>query len=270
MLELETIRVESVEESRDTTVLFVHGGYFGAWCWENFQPYLAGQGYRSWAVSLRGHGASPAGQPFNSLSLDQYVEDVVRTLRSMPVTPVIVGHSMGGGIIQRILDHNEDLVSGAVLLSAVPPSGVGAKEAMAWARLGMRALIQLWRLHSGRLTAKHAADRDAFPYEMFFAGDLEWSTLLSYGIRMQGESRRAGKQLSQTVLRDPRAVDLPVAVIGGENDVFFAPEVNLATAKAYGVTATIVPGVGHAAMLDSNWSEVADRLIEFLEFVEVA
>ena len=61
-----------------------------------------------------------------------------------------------------------------------------------------------------------------------------------------------------------------MAVIGGENDVFFTPEVNLATAKAYGVTATIVPGVGHAAMLDSNWSEVADRLIEFLEFVEEA
>lgn len=32
MLDLETIRVKPTGEGRGTTVLFVHGGYFAAWC----------------------------------------------------------------------------------------------------------------------------------------------------------------------------------------------------------------------------------------------
>ena len=268
MLDLETIRVKPTGEGRVTTVLFVHGGYFAAWCWEKFQPYLADRGYGSWAVSLRGHGASRTTQPLRSLRLEQYVEDVVETLKAMPTRPVVVGHSMGGGIRQNVLGADEDLVSGVVLLSSMPPSGVGGKEALAWMKLGMGAMVKLWKLHSGKLGPEDAADRAAFPYGMFFAGDLDKDTLVSYGSRMQGESQRAGKQLSRTVLRDPKSVGVPVAVIGGEEDLFFAPQVNHATADAYGVDATIVPGVGHAAMLDSNWVAVADRLIDFLESLE--
>ncbi|CAM2799160.1 alpha/beta hydrolase [Actinomyces slackii] len=268
MLDLETIRVKPTREGRGTTVLFVHGGYFAAWCWEKFQPYLADRGYGSWAVSLRGHGASRTTQPLRSLRLEQYVEDVVETLKAMPTRPVVVGHSMGGGIVQKVLGADEDLVSGVVLLSSVPPSGVGGKEALAWTKLGMGAMVKLWKLHSGKLGPEDAADRTAFPYGMFFAGDLDKDTLVSYGSRMQGESQRAGKQLSRTVLRDPKSVGVPVAVIGGEEDLFFAPQVNHATADVYGVDATIVSGVGHAAMLDSNWVAVADRLIDFLESLE--
>jgi pimeloyl-ACP methyl ester carboxylesterase len=39
-------------------ILFVHGAWHGAWCWENFLPYFADRGYGAYAVSLRGHGAS--------------------------------------------------------------------------------------------------------------------------------------------------------------------------------------------------------------------
>ena len=79
MLDLETIRVKPTREGCGTTVLFVHGGYFAAWCWEKFQPYLADRGYGSWAVSLRGHGASRTTQPLRSLRLEQYVEDQLRS-----------------------------------------------------------------------------------------------------------------------------------------------------------------------------------------------
>ena len=45
-------------ESARPPLLFVHGGYCDAWCWEPyFLPWFAAKGYAAHAVSLRGHGA---------------------------------------------------------------------------------------------------------------------------------------------------------------------------------------------------------------------
>ena len=48
------------ERTTHAPLLFVHGAYTGAWCWdEYFLPYFAERGFEAHAVSLRGHGASP-------------------------------------------------------------------------------------------------------------------------------------------------------------------------------------------------------------------
>jgi pimeloyl-ACP methyl ester carboxylesterase len=56
---LEVIDKGSSTESHPVPLLFVHGGYHAAWCWdENFLDYFVGKGFRAVAVSLRGHGRS--------------------------------------------------------------------------------------------------------------------------------------------------------------------------------------------------------------------
>ncbi len=53
---LDVIEKGPCRESHKTPVLFVHGAWHGAWCWdEHFLDFFAEQGYRSLAVSLRGH-----------------------------------------------------------------------------------------------------------------------------------------------------------------------------------------------------------------------
>jgi len=48
--------------TRKPPLLFVHGGYCDAWCWEPyFLPWFAARGYPSYALSLRGHGGSGGG-----------------------------------------------------------------------------------------------------------------------------------------------------------------------------------------------------------------
>src|SRR5205814_7095304 len=45
--------------TRKPPLLFVHGGYCDAWCWEPFfLPWFAARGYPSYALILCGHGAS--------------------------------------------------------------------------------------------------------------------------------------------------------------------------------------------------------------------
>jgi hypothetical protein len=38
-----------------------------------------------------------------------------------------------------------------------------------------------------------------------------------------------------------------------------------ATARAYGVSAEIFPGMAHAMMLEPDWRKVADRMLDWLE-----
>ena len=61
---LEVIDKGSSSESHPTPLLFVHGAWHGAWCWdEYFLDFFAYRGYRALAVSLRGHGNSPSPTP---------------------------------------------------------------------------------------------------------------------------------------------------------------------------------------------------------------
>src|SRR6516165_7262546 len=57
---LEVIDKGSCTEAHPVPLLFVHGGWHGAWCWDDqFLGYFADAGYRAVSMSLRGHGASP-------------------------------------------------------------------------------------------------------------------------------------------------------------------------------------------------------------------
>src|ERR1700712_347261 len=87
-----------------TPLLFVHGAFHGAWCWdEHFLGFFADRGYRALALNLRGHGKSPTPTPLNQCSVAHYVDDVHAVAQGLPTPPVVIGHSMGGFVVQKYL-----------------------------------------------------------------------------------------------------------------------------------------------------------------------
>src|SRR5438067_6647486 len=85
-------------------LLFVHGGYCDGWCWEpHFLPWFADEGYAAHALSLRGHGGSGGRESLFVAGLDDYAADVERVMAKMPVAPVLIGHSMGAAVVERLL-----------------------------------------------------------------------------------------------------------------------------------------------------------------------
>src|SRR5574340_123070 len=102
---LEVIDKGACSESHPIPLLFVHGSWHAAWCWdEHFLDYFADRGYRALAVSLRGHGGSDSPKPLRRCSIADYVDDVAAVADSLPVRPVVIGHSMGGFITQKYLE----------------------------------------------------------------------------------------------------------------------------------------------------------------------
>ncbi len=85
--------VSSSPANLPQTVL-VHGEANSAGVWSFWQRELAGLGWTSHAVELRGRGASPG--DLAATSMRDYADDVVAALRDAGEGPVVVGWSMGG------------------------------------------------------------------------------------------------------------------------------------------------------------------------------
>jgi pimeloyl-ACP methyl ester carboxylesterase len=111
-------------------VVFAHGGMGSAWVWHEYMRYLAQNGIISYAVSLRGHGASWQPSFFRMLyatTLRNLADDLVAGVKAVQERErsevVLVGHSSGGGLSQFIVAEADIQVKGIGLLGAIPGTG---------------------------------------------------------------------------------------------------------------------------------------------------
>ena len=116
---LETFSRLPASRTRKPQLLFVHGGYSDGWCWTPyFLPWFAARGWPSHALSLRGHGGSGGASMLFATGLDDYAADVERVATALDEPPILIGHSMGAAIVERMIATHPR--RGAVLLAPVP------------------------------------------------------------------------------------------------------------------------------------------------------
>lgn len=257
---LEVIDKGSCSEAHPAPLLFVHGAWHAAWCWdEHFLDFFADKGYRALAVSLRGHGSSSTPRPLRGCSISDYVEDVQSVADDLPTRPVVIGHSMGGLVVQKYLESHA--APAGVLVASVPACG------------GRGALLRFMRRHPW-LAAKAtftgntmlALDTPARARESMFSAGTPESQIVRYLARFQQESRRAiYLDITFRALPRPHHVSVPLLVVGAECDGVITTEEVQATATAYRTAAEIFPDMGHDVMLEPGWDAVAQRIHTWLE-----
>jgi non-heme chloroperoxidase len=240
-------------------LLFVHGGYCDAWCWEPyFLPWFASRGHPSHALSLRGHGESQGGDLLWASGLDDYAADVERIAATLPAPPVLIGHSMGAAVIERMMAMRP--VRAAVLLAPLPPSGL-LSVATRLATEHPDYLSLMSRLDPVRLSTEVLSALE--PY--YFSGSVDRALLRQAARHIGAESPRALLDLSLRLhwslpYRDPP----PLFVLGVEGDRICRPDDVRATARHHGVEATILPGLAHMLMLEPGWERAADAVARFV------
>jgi pimeloyl-ACP methyl ester carboxylesterase len=254
---LEVIDKGCVSESHPVPLLFVHGAWHAAWCWdEYFLNFFADKGYRALAVSLRGHGNSPA-LKLRACSLADYVEDVSLVADSLPSKPVVIGHSLGGVIVQKYLESHD--APAGVLMASMPPQGnLGS---------GLRWLRQHpWHFTKMAITGKSLAyvNTPRLARERFFSAHMPDAQVLQYATRLQEESARIGVDCLVLNLPRPKRVTTPLLVLGGHDDGAHTAKEIRATARAYRTEAEFFPRMGHNMMLEPGWAAVAERIHTWL------
>jgi pimeloyl-ACP methyl ester carboxylesterase len=245
--------------ARPTPLLFVHGAWHAAWCWdENFLPYFAERGYAVHALSLRGHGASEGRGRLRWLRVADYVADVAQVASSLPATPVVIGHSMGGFVVQKYLERNRPRA--AVLLAPLPPAGalgvtlrLAARHPLAFLKSNLT-----WRLWP--LVATPALAREAF-----LSASTPDARVQEIFARLQDESYRAFLDLLVFDLPRTKLVETPMLVLGADKDTIFTPAEIAATARAYGAESGMFPHMAHDMMLEGGWEAVAEKILAWLQ-----
>lgn len=106
---------------------FVHGMWSRPDTFAVLRSLLEAEGWDSHATTLPYHDVAPgapAPPALGDVTLGDYVAHVVRQAGELPVTPILVGHSMGGLIAQAAAVRLQP--AGLVLLSTAPAAGINA------------------------------------------------------------------------------------------------------------------------------------------------
>jgi pimeloyl-ACP methyl ester carboxylesterase len=257
-MKLEVITRRPTSEPRNRPLLFVHGAWHGAWCWdEHFLPYFAERGYEAHAVSLRGHGESEIDKSLRLVRIRDYVDDVASVAEGLDTPPVLIGHSMGGLVVQMYLEDHD--AAGGVLLASDPVRGVLGTTLRTARRHPLPFLKAnlTWNLYPIVGTPELA--RDAF-----FTDAMPDEQVAAYHRRLQAESY-LGYLDMMFRLPKPDRVEAPVMVMGARKDAIFTPAEIAATAAAYGTEPVMFDDMGHDMMLEPGWEQVADSIVEWLE-----
>ncbi|TGK33211.1 alpha/beta hydrolase [Leptospira gomenensis] len=251
--------VKSQKGSENVPILFVHGAWHGAWCWkENFVPYFQKAGFDVYSLDLRGHGKSPNPGSFRWNSIRDYADDVREVLDQLPDSTVLIGHSMGGFVVQKFLETRS--VPKAVLLASVPPHGVFRITF----ELLLKHPIRFFRM-IGTLSLFPIVEEPKLAQELLFSKSLSEEKAFYYASLIQNESFLAFLDMLLFRLPKTKRIKTPFLVLGGEKDRLFPPWEVKRTAKLYGAEAEIFPNMGHDMMLDVGWENVANRILRYLK-----
>ncbi|MGQ9372093.1 alpha/beta hydrolase [Azospirillum sp. ST 5-10] len=241
-------------------LLFVHGAFSGAWIWDaTFLDWFAAHGWEAHAVSLRGHGNSDGRERLRWHGLDDYVDDVLATVERLAAAPVLIGHSMGGLVVQRALLRRP--APAAVLMASAPPHGVlEAAMGLFWRDPYAAHQMGLLMACGSRCVDPEGIRRAMFSDRVSAAEARRYEPLL------QEESQRV---LFETAVWNPfPAVPdpaIPVLVMGAGKDVLIPPDQVRSTARLLRTDPRMFPGMGHAMMLEPGWEEVAGAVHDWLE-----
>jgi len=256
MENIEHIVRQPVNRTHETPLLLQHGAWHGAWCWESWLDYFTSLGYEVHAISLPGHGnCSLNKRHINLCTLGDYVSVLAGEVDTISPTPVVIGHSMGGAILQKYLENHQ--LPGAVLLASIPAKGI------------FPMLLRLLRNHpistlKGLLTLRlyHWVATPELAQALFLSPDTAVNVNQLHQ-RLVNESLRVGLQVMVPYARIIETTT-PVLALAAEKDALFTVAEEKATAEKYNAEFVVFADQAHNLMTESKWQQVADTIDDWI------
>ena len=257
-----------------TPVVFVHGLWLHADSWGSWNDLFREAGYAPQAPGwpgdsgtveeARNHPERVAGH-----GIDDVVEHYARLISALDARPIVIGHSFGGLIAQRLL--GQDLAAAAVGIDAAPIKGVMSLPLSALRVASVALRNPANKKRAVALTAKQ------FRYGFGNAISETESTALyeRWTIPSPGKPlfEAASANLSR---RSPAKINTdnatrgPLLLIAGGKDHTVPRAITKSTLKQYRKSAAVTdykefPDRGHSLALDNRWREVADTVLSWLK-----
>jgi len=255
-------------------VVFIHGLWLHASSWQPWVELFDQAGYAATAPGWPGDGESVEASRANpdaiaDHGIDDVVEHYLKIFEGLDRKPILVGHSFGGMISEKLLGM--DAAAAAIAIDAAQIKGV-----LPLPLSSLRATLPVFK----NPTNKHKAV-SLTPEQFRFSFGNAVSEEESDRLHEAWTIPAPGKPLFEAAaanfsLHSPAAVNThngdggPLLLISGGKDHTVPEVITKSTLKQYRDSLAVTELLefedrGHSLIIDSGWRDVATTCLEWLE-----
>jgi pimeloyl-ACP methyl ester carboxylesterase len=255
-------------------VVFIHGLWLHASSWTPWLELFKGAGYAPVAPGWPGAPDSvEEARDHPELVAGKGIEDIVdhyaTLIRDLPTQPILIGHSFGGLIAQRLI--GDGVGAGAVTLDAAPIKGVLflPPSALRVASIGLRNPANRNRAVSLTPGQFHYGFANTLPHQEVAALYQQWAVPSPGKPLFEAASANLLRHSPAKVKTD-NATRGPLLLIAGGKDHTVPATITKQTLKQYRHSAAVTDfhefsDRGHSLGIDHGWRDVADKSLSWLQ-----
>ena len=274
LTDIELAEITAANASGKTPVMFVHGLWLLSSSWQPWRELFEAEGYATIApgwpddpATVEEGLANP--DTFAGKMVGQITDHYAEAIGKLDQSPVIIGHSFGGLIAQKLAGQALSAVTVAIDpaqfqgVTALPPEAL---------KSGAPALLKF----------NHTKHGVTLTYEQFAYG---WSNAVSEeeGKHLYETFHVPGSGLpifqaatanfnpwAETKVTTDNDDRGPLLLIAGEKDhtvpqPVVENEYKIQQKNVGDTELVVIPNRGHSLIIDSGWREVADTALEFVQ-----
>jgi pimeloyl-ACP methyl ester carboxylesterase len=263
----------TADPSAPDTILLIHGLWVTPRSWEHWIEHYEGRGYRVVAPAYPGlevevEALNEDPSPIEALTIPGVVEHYEGIIGELEKPPILIGHSMGGLIVQILLDHGYGAVG--VAIDSAPPEGV-RRTPLAQTRAVFPVLRNPANRHRAvgftpqqfhyaftNTLSREDSEKVYERYHIPAPGSFVWMAVLA--------NFQPGMQAGYVNYKnDQRA---PLLLIAGGEDHVVPASITESNFKHYRNSGAVTdyheyPGRSHYTVGQDGWEEVADYALEW-------